>query len=367
LGGATLLLALLSSTAFRLFADQATAPIDKAVSPTKMDPSTVMGAQACLECHKPVIEAWQKTKHATFFPQLPQNPDAKNYATALGIPVAEITGNSVCATCHGMRAEATATKSVTGVSCESCHGPAGGTDGWLNAHGSYGAKGVTREQETPEHRAKRFETCDKAGMVRPERVYEIARNCVDCHLMARHGDVVNKSGGHPAGTSNFELVSYTHGEVDHNLFIDPMKNALAPSLWMARYKKTPAERNRVLYIAGKLAGMEVAVRNLADATKETAFSQAMAGHARGFHDDLSDITSSATLPEINDLLKEYRKIKFKLRANHKDVLVPFADRVAQVGLEFVKNHDGSKLDGLDQNGLIPTNVFGKRYNPEAGK
>jgi hypothetical protein len=354
----------LGAAAFCFFRPEGAAPSAAAlVSPTKMDAGKVMGTRACLDCHKPIIEAWQTTKHATFFDQLRQNPDAKTYASGLGIAEADITGNSVCATCHGMRAEATAIKSVTGVGCESCHGASGGENGWLNPHGSYGAKDITRDTETPEHRAKRFEVCDKAGMIRPERDYLIARNCVECHLMYQHEDVVNKSGGHPAGSSSFELVSWLHGEVDHNLFIDPKTNARAPSLWMWRYKKTPKERNRVLYVAGKLAGLEIAVRNVANATKETPFSQAMAGHARSYQDDLSDINSSVTLPEVAKVLKEFRKIRFKLRAKQKDLLQPFAEMVFQTGIEFVKTHDGSKLGGLDENQLIPTDVIGKRYKP----
>jgi hypothetical protein len=342
-------------------ASRAQNPVPPPVSPTQINASKVMGNQACLDCHKPIIEAWQQTKHATFFDQMRQNPDAKTYAAAMGVAQADITGKSVCASCHGMRAEATAIKSVTGVGCESCHGASGGQDGWLNPHGSYGAKDITRETETPEHRAMRFELVDKAGMMRPERDYLIARNCFECHLMYQHGDVVNKA-GHPAGNSEFELVSWLHGEVDHNLFIDPKKNPKAPSLWMWRYKKTPQERDRVLYVAGKLAAMEVALRNVANATKETPFSQAMMGHARSYRDDLSDINDAAMLPEIHKVLEEFRKIKRNIRPGHKDELNAYAELVSQTGLDFVKKHDGSKLSGVDS--LLPTDVRGKRYNPE---
>ena len=61
------------------------------------------------------------------------------------------------------RAEATLNKAVSGVACESCHGPAGGENGWLNVHSSYGAEGLTREEETPEHKKMRHEAAEKAG------------------------------------------------------------------------------------------------------------------------------------------------------------------------------------------------------------
>ena len=179
----------------------------------------------------------------------------------------------------------------------------------------------------------RFAACDKDGMIRPERVYLIARNCFECHFMYKHENVVNKA-GHHAGSAEFELVSWIHGEIDHNLFMDPKKNPPHTSLWMERYKKTPKERDRVLYIAGKLAGLEVALRNVAESTTENNFSQAMAGHARDLHDDLSDINQCATLPEIGKVLEEYTKFRRKIRPNNKAALNTFADLVAQDGPGF---------------------------------
>jgi Cytochrome c554 and c-prime len=341
---------------------KAAAPPDgpPAVTPTTMDPVHVMGAQACIECHKPIVAAWQTTKHATGFDKLRENPNAKNYAKEMGIAAADIT-KAVCANCHGMRAAGTANRTTTGVSCESCHGPAGGDSGWLNLHGSYGAKGVTRDMETADHLKMRFEMSDKAGMVRPERVYLLARNCYACHLMSGHQDVVDK-GGHHAGSAEFELVSWLHGEVSHNLFIDPTKNADAPSLWMTRSGKTSKERNRVLYIVGKLAGLEVSLRNVAEATKEDSFAHAMAGHARDYHDDLADIGDAAKLDDLSNIADEISKMRRKLKPDNKEELLKLADRVSKTALDLVKNHDGSKLSGVDS--LIPKNMKGDRYQPK---
>src|SRR5258707_15442129 len=66
-------------------ASRAQNPVPLPASPTKLDAGKVMGNQACVDCHKPIIEAWQGTKHATFFDQLRQNPAAKNYAAAMGV------------------------------------------------------------------------------------------------------------------------------------------------------------------------------------------------------------------------------------------------------------------------------------------
>jgi hypothetical protein len=337
------------------------APPPALTPPTEMDPAKVMGTQACLDCHKPIIQAWQTTTHATNFDKLAANPNAQGYAKALGIATADITGKSVCATCHGMRAEATATKSITGVGCESCHGASGGENGWLNPHGSYGAKDVTREQETEEHRKMRFELCDKAGMIRPERAYLLARNCLQCHMMTGHENVVSVA-GHHAGSAEFELVTWTNGEVAHNLFIDPKVNAEAPSLWMWRYKKNPKERNRVLYVVGKLAAMEVVLRNVANAKSDGSFSFAMAGHARDYRDDLSDIRDATMLPGVAKVIEEFNKQKRKVKPDNKAALLTLADLVSETALDIAKNQDGSKLGGVDS--LMPTSNKGKRYKPE---
>lgn len=327
-------------------------------SPTAMDPAKVMGPQVCIDCHKPAVRAWQATHHATKFYKLPKNPNAKQYASAMGIT--DIAGQSVCAACHGMQANGTTVKGLTGVACEACHGAAGGQDGWLNPHGSYGSQGTTREQETAEHRDQRYAFVDSAGMIRPARVYLMARNCYQCHYMAGYGDVVDK-GGHHSGSMAFELVSWEQGEIAHNLFLDPTVNAHAPSLWNARTGKPPAEHRRVVFVAGKLAGMEVALRNLAASTSEGIFSQAMAGHVRSYRDDLSDINAAVALPEIKKVLEEFAKTQSKLRPNNQADLTAFADLVARAGLDFEKRHDGSQLAAIDS--LIPTKRMGIRYKP----
>src|SRR5262249_40255203 len=142
---------------------------------------------------------------------------------------------------------------------------------------------------------------------------------------------------------------------------DPKKNPRAPSLWTDRYKKTPKERDRVLYIVGKLAGLEVSLRNVADSKVEDAFSHAMGGHARDYKDDLSDIRDAAKLPEIGKVIEEFNTLRRKIVPGNKAALTAFADMVSQTALDLVKNHDGSKLAGVDS--LIPTNVRGKRFNP----
>ena len=87
----------------------------------------------------------------------------------------------------------------------------------------------------------------------------------------------------------------------------------------------------------------------------------MAGHARDYKDDLSDIKDASKLEEIGKIVDEFNKLRRKIVPGNKAALTAFADMVSQTALDLVKNHDGSKLAGVDS--LVPTNVRGKRFNP----
>ena len=325
--------------------------------PVQADPTKVMGVKACLDCHKPEVMAWQVSRHNVNFDKLGENPNAKKYAAALGISDANITREGMCVDCHGQRAQATAIKAVTGVSCESCHGASGGETGWFNPHSSYGAKGLTREQETPEHKMMRHEVIDKAGQVRPARVYAMAKNCFGCHAVPNEA-LVNKA-GHKDGSANFELSSWVSGDIAHNLFIDQKVNAQAPSLWMAETGRKPAERKRMLYVLGKMADLEVSLRNLAAAKEDGAYSQAMANRAKAAAGNLDDIKE--IVPELVPVADAFKKIKLKLKPEQKDALLEVADKVAAAAGAVEKTHDGTKLKDLDD--VLPKMGNGPRYDP----
>ena len=253
--------------------------------------------------------------------------------------------------------QAAANKAVTGVSCESCHGASGGENGWFNQHGSYGANGLTREQETPEHKKMRHDAVEKAGLVRPARVYAMAKTCLGCHAVPNE-QLVNHA-GHKDGSANFELSSWLAGDVAHNLFMDPKENAPAPSLWTAETGRKPEERKRMLYVLGKMADLEVSLRNLAAAKEDGVYSQAMANRARlaaGCLDDIKEI-----VPELTPVADAFKKIKLKLKPHHKDALLKAADAVAAAAAAVEKNHDGTKLKDLDD--VLPRKGNGPRYAP----
>ena len=215
-----------------------------------MDPAKVVGEAKCAECHKSENTAWQHTHHFTTFAALPKEKRAKEISEAMGLQ-GGIRRNGLCLNCHFTVAERDgAATPVSGVSCESCHGAA---KNWLTIHNDYGA-GMKRETETAEHKTKRHADADAAGMVRIDRVGLIAANCFSCHTVPNQ-ELVNK-GGHKAG-SDFELVSWSQGEVRHNYVLDQSKNA-----------ELTAAQKRVLYVAGQMTDLEYSLRGAQKITGE---------------------------------------------------------------------------------------------------
>ena len=197
---------------------RADAPRVAAGTGLHMDPDKVVGEAKCAECHKSESNAWQHTHHFTTFAALPKEKRAKEIADAMGLE-GGIRRNQVCLNCHfTVQSRDGAATPVSGVSCESCHGAA---KDWLAIHNDYGP-GKTRDTESAEHKTQRHEAADAAGMIRKDRVNLISANCYSCHTVPNQ-ELVNK-GTHKAG-SDFELTSWSQGEVRHNYLLNQAKNA----------------------------------------------------------------------------------------------------------------------------------------------
>ena len=108
-----------------------------------------------------------------------------------------------------------------------------------------------------------------------------------------------------------------------------------------------------------MADLEVSLRNLANATDDDAYSQAMASRAKAAGGDLDDI--SDLVPELKPVMAAFKKIKLKLKPAHKDDILAVADKVDAAAAEVAKNHDGSKLKDLDD--VISKMGNGPRYDP----
>ena len=296
----------------------------------KLDPKKVTGPDACGECHKNTITAWKSSKHSTTFKKLPRSKDAKKIAKAMGLR--RIKAASDCLSCHFTSGVSKGkVKPIAGITCESCHGA--GAD-YIKTHSDYGGKGVTKENETPEHKKERYAKSIAAGLIRPSNLYEVANNCYGCHTVPNE-KLVNV-GGHAAGSA-FELVSWSQGEVRHNVWYSKSND------------EASAARKRMMYIVGKSLDLEHALRGVGKATAKAAYSDSMEKRANGARSALEKVAESVKAPELAAIIAAAKGAKLKL--NNAAELNAAAGKVGEAARKFADNYDGGDFGSIDS--LIP--------------
>lgn len=343
------------------------------LGPGPVDPKRVTGVDKCVDCHASEYKHWLTTHHATeTFDKLRTNEKARAFAEKLQIPVNQIAKNSICTKCHAtQQIEQGRMRTIAGVSCESCHGAAGGHDGWLNLHAVYGPRGTSRENETEKHYRDRRARCEQRGQLRVADPFRLARACYQCHMVWDE-KLVNVA-GHPAGNDQqFEFLAWSTGEVRHNYHLDPSRNALVSTLWSNPLWRSDGragsseERFRVMYIAGQLAQLYVGLVNRAKTTdtENSDFVDEMNSRiedAQGLLDEMmvayEDATGEKLMPlqravsaaiEIEDDLEDVDPTKASR-------LLQAAAKVEAAAAEFIEQYDGSELVFLDpdQEGFLP--------------
>jgi hypothetical protein len=291
------------------------------------DPAKTVGPNACVECHKQEGAAWQESHHFKTFREMPRSEKGKEIAQKMGVrrPNADPT----CMGCHYTVQQ---DKPVAGISCESCH--SAGKD-WIKLHSEFSGK--TEASESPAEKQARLKAADAAGMIRPGTLYSLAKNCLSCHVVPQE-DLVNK-GGHPAG-SDFELVSWSQGEVRHNTWHSKGKSNASAD----------ANRKRMLYLVGLGVELETAMRGVSKATVRYAYAFTMAKRVDKARKQLAAAAKAAPgVPEIATLVQ--LAYSAKLRLNNQALLAAAADNVSKTLASMTEKYDGSQLAGLDS--LIP--------------
>ena len=295
-----------------------------------LDPHKVKGPDACGECHKSSVAVWKASTHAKTFKALPRSKKAKAIAKKMGIR--RIKAKSDCLTCHFTTAmKKKKIKPIAGITCESCHGA--GAD-WIKLHSDFGGKGVTKESETPAHKKERFAKSEAAGMIRPIKIYEVANNCYQCHTVPNE-KLVNV-GGHPAGSS-FDLVSWSQGEVRHNVWYTKPND------------EAPTNRKRMMYVIGKALDLEHALRGIAKATVDGAYSAAMIKRAGAAISDLTKIAAAVKTAEVAAILAAGGGAE--LRINNAAGLEATANKVGAAARNLAGSDDGSNYAAID--GMLP--------------
>lgn len=338
------------------------------------DGHRIEGHGKCIDCHKQETKAWLASRHAgRAFDLLRVADPARDYAKKLGIRPTDIARNSMCVDCHATRQiDQVGRQSVIGaVSCESCHGAAGGEDGWLNRHAVYGPRGTTRNNETDERYKLRTHHSRQAGQLGSSQLYQLVKNCYSCHVV-KHEALVNA--GHKSG-DQFVLLPRILGQVRHNFVLDSSKNAVAPTLWTDSLRGGPGRnasgRIRVLFVLGQMVDLETSLRNLSMATAENDFTDAMIDRIEGafelLAEDILDEVEDTPLPEIKDVVKVVEPIWEGLdddgfNADDNEMYLSTARDVAKAAQMFA-TRDGNKLMELDQLDLIPEGPFKDVYQP----
>ena len=295
------------------------------------DSAKIVGPNACAECHKQEVEAWKGTHHFRTFREMPRNTEANEIAEKMG--VRRIKSESLCLNCHfTVQQKNNKEEPIAGISCESCHGA--GQD-WIKVHSGFSGK--KEQTETKAEEEARWKLADSKGMIRPRSLYQLAKNCYGCHVVPQE-DLVNK-GGHRAG-SDFELVSWSQGEVLHNTWYSKGKDNVPAS----------AARKRMLYLVGLGVELETALRAVGKATVRKPYAFEMAARADRARKQLAAAAKAApNVPEIAKMVEFAYSAGLKL--NNERFLTTAADGVSTLLASITEKYDGSTMVGLD--GLIP--------------
>lgn len=296
------------------------------------DPAKVVGADACKKCHAAEVDQWLRTPHATTIDTLHRLPEAKAIADRLGLR--SVKRNETCVRCHYTEREERGRLRIdSGVSCESCHGPA---QGWVELHAEYGP-GVTRETETPTARQQRRLASIAAGMNNPSNLYLIARQCLDCHTTP--DEQLVDVGGHPAGSGDFELVAWSQGMVRHN-FVRSNGTTNEPSA---------LPRVRVMHVVGLMTDLEYSLRAVGKATGGGAFAHAAAARAASRKQSLWEVQRRLDDPLVKPALDAVSTLELKL--GNGAAIDQAADVVGDAAYAFAERADGARLAAIDD--LLP--------------
>ena len=330
--------------------------VHRDLAPT--DPDVYIGSEACSTCHQAEYKIWAQTAHATdAYDLLRTSSNAKEYAKKLGIDEKQVENSPRCLVCHSSPQSLSDKRMgvVRGVTCESCHNPAGGEKGWLNCHSTYGYHVLRRENESAEHRQKRIKLCQKAGKLRSGDIYSLAKRCYSCHIVGDEELVVK--GGHHPGNLGFEMTSWLEKGVRHNVFLNQHHNGLAPSLEMDplwrpdHVRGSDIEHRRLMYVVSTLVDLELSLSQRARATN-ASFARAAATRIAAAHSRLTTITKNGSAEVLAPAVAAISEIEPILFMPPKEAdaqtLMKAAELVADIAKSLSSSGNGKPFSAVDQ-------------------
>ncbi len=297
------------------------------------DVNRVIGFEQCQKCHVRQVAVLRQHPHFVSGSQIHRRPDAKAMAKTLGY--SSVKRSDLCMSCHYTpQGNGQRLKAVSGISCESCHGPA---EQWQQIHNNFGGLNVTRDEETPDHRQWRWNTAIERGMNPPVQVYALARACVRCHVI-KDERLVNEA-GHPSLSEGFEFVAWSQGNVRHN-FLRSNDRGNPPS---------DVARQRIMFVTGKLAELEASLRAAAKATSASTFGVSHARRALALRQLIAQLADSTGHPLLQQAASVATQAKLKI--GNSTNLESAADSIGRIGWQMA-TADSDSLASVDS--LLPS-------------
>lgn len=286
-----------------------------------------VGYRNCQKCHVAQTDVLESHAHFTTFRELHRTDKAKQIARDVGVK--SIKRSARCVRCHYSPEPASnGEKAASGISCESCHGPA---RDWILKHNDYGGPTASKQSESPLHRQRRIADSIHSGMRHPSNVYLLARSCLTCHIVDDE-EIVNA--GHSAYSRSFDLVSWSQGKMRHNFYRTGGKHNAA----------SDTKRLRMMYVVGVMAKLEFSLRATAKANgKEYAVAQArQCIRAQRELEKLGEASRHRSIQLVLDAMKGA-----KFRSENLATLPKIADRISEIAFSFAAKNDGSNLAAID--------------------
>lgn len=331
---ATILLGFIGVASFTAAPKTESESLYKNVTGIKLD--KMVDIDTCSKCHVLEQAVLEESRHFLTWKDRHKAVKAKRILGNLNLEFG-MRHNQVCYNCH-YTAETTPHNalpvSISGISCQTCHGPA---QDWIAIHNQIG-----KRPETEEHRLARLSAAADRGMVNTLNLYALLEACYKCHVVPNE-DLIN-IGGHTAG-SNFEAVNWTQGEIWHN-FLNVKDNTVASE-----------SKRRMMYIIGWMIDFEKSLIALSEATAPGKYRDAMIDRVIFAYYKLAEIKEVIEMEEL-DFLDEIETMDQRPKITRQQGL-DLPAKIAEAAKEISKNYDGTKMPSLDA--LMDSDPIGKLF------
>ncbi len=289
------------------------------------DFSKVIGMKKCSLCHAREFKVWGESVHSKSYKDMHKTDLSKQILKNLNLGK-NAKREEKCQQCHYTVKETSPGKSrsIAGVSCERCHGPA---KDWINIHFLNIEK------------SERYRKVEAAGMNRPGRLYQLGSQCYKCHTVADEGLI--ETGGHPTSDPSFNLLTWSQGTMRHTFLRDKGNN-----------RPASPERRRVLYVVSQVLNLEYQLRGFAKATKKSNYATNKAVKLQKASAQVYKIYQKSKITEIKNVLKVIKGLG-KLKLGQESKYLQAADEIYKWGNLFVEKYNGGEAPLATLDSMIP--------------